>query len=175
MRFLALLVLSCMSLLSAMPTEELTLESSPLSSPHSDFIYIQQAKVAELSLNPNRLGHYILKVSGNDKTLVYFSDKPERIAGTVNLNQFVKMWQNNAKLSEDNPNAVISYVEFHATKEEGAGVDVLQLSNPHYDVAQDAIIFNAKPLHEYEVLTGKFDNVVIIYDGITQAATLRMN
>lgn len=131
-----------------------------------ELIYIQQAKVAELSQNPNRLDTYLLKVSGSDKTLVYFSDKPDRVAGTLSLSQFVKGWQNNSSLQEDQPNAVISYVSFEPAIDAGVGADILQLSNPEYDAGTDTVTFTAKPLHEYEVTTGKFENLVIVYDGV---------
>ncbi len=135
-----------------------------ISSP--EFIYIQQAKGAELTVCPNKIGYYLLKITGNDKTLVYFSDKPDRSAGTLALNQFVKKWQASAEMQENSPNAVISYVDFKAENEEGVGADILQLSEPHYDASTDTITFLAKPLHEYEVMTGKFENIVIVYDGV---------
>lgn len=135
-----------------------------ISSP--EFIYIQQAKGAELTVCPNKIGYYLLKITGNDKTLVYFSDKPDRSAGTLALNQFVKKWQASAEMQENSPNAVISYVDFKAENEEGVGADILQLSEPHYDASTDTITFLAKPLHEYELMTGKFENIVIVYDGV---------
>lgn len=137
---------------------------SPSSNP--EFIYIQQAKGAELTLCPDKIGYYLLKVTGNDKTLVYFSDKPDRSAGTLTLNQFVKKWQASIAMQETNPNAVISYVDFKAEKEDGVGADILQLSDPHYDATTDTVTFLAKPLHEYEIMTGKFENIVIVYDGV---------
>ncbi len=139
---------------------------SETNSTNSELIYIQQAKVAELSHNPNRLGTYLLKVSGSDKTLVYFSDKPDRVAGTLTLSQFVKTWQNSTAVQDNQPNAVISYMEFKATTECGVGADILQLSNPKYDAGTDTVTFEAKPLHEYEIMTGVFENLVIVYDGI---------
>ncbi len=133
---------------------------------NSELIYIQQAKVAELSHNPDRLGYYQLKVSGSDKTLVFFSDKPDRSAGTLTLSQFVKTWQNNSTHLGDSPNAVISYLEFRASTESGVGADILQLSSPQYDPGTNSVTFTAKPLHEYEITTGTFENLVIIYDGV---------
>ena len=137
-----------------------------VNSTNSELIYIQQAKVAELLHNPDRLGTYLLKLSGNDKTLVYFSDKPDRVAGTLTLAQFVKTWQSSTSTQDNQPNAVISYMEFKATTEYGVGADILQLSNPKYDAGTDTVTFVAKPLHEYEIMTGVFENLVIVYDGI---------
>lgn len=132
----------------------------------NELIYIQQAKVAELTTNPNKIGAYLLKVGGSDKTLVYFSDKPERDAGTLSLSQFVKSWQNMPQLKENPPNAVISFVKFKASSESGVGADILQLSNPVYDFSTDTVTFEAAPLHEFEVTTGRFENVVMVFDGI---------
>ena len=133
---------------------------------NSELIYIQQAKVAELSVNPNAIDSYLLKVSGSDKTLVYFSDKPDRLAGTLTLSQFVKTWQHSSSQQEESPNAVISYVEFKASTDSGVGADILQLSNPVYDACSESVTFEARPLHEYEIMTGTFENLVIVYDGI---------
>lgn len=138
----------------------------------NELIYIQQAKVAELSQDPNSLGKYLLKISGSDKTLVYFSDKPNREAGTLTLSQFVKAWQNNGMLKENPPNVVISYVNFKPSSESGVGADVLTLSNPQYDFSSDSVTFNATPLHEFDIMTGKFENVVMVFDGLTQEENL---
>lgn len=137
-----------------------------LSKRENELIYIQQAKVAELTNNPEKIGAYLLKIGGSDKTLVYFSDKPERDAGTLSLSQFVKTWQNTPQLKENPPNAVISFVKFKATSDKGVGADILQLSNPVYDFSTDTVTFEASPLHEFEVTTGRFENVVMVFDGI---------
>ncbi|MCH9632986.1 MAG: hypothetical protein S4CHLAM6_13370 [Chlamydiae bacterium] len=142
------------------------IDAEELNSISSELIYIQQAKVAELSHNPDRPGTYLLRVSGSDKTLVYFSDKPDRVAGTLTLAHFVKTWQNSTALKESLPNAVISYMEFKATTDTGVGADILQLSNPEYNAGTDTVTFVAKPLHEYDIMTGVFENLVIVYDGI---------
>lgn len=138
----------------------------------NELIYIQQAKVANLTQDPNSLGKYLFTIQGSDKTLVYFSDKPDREAGTLSLNQFVKAWQNNGNLKKNPPNVVISYVDFKASSDSGVGVDVLTLSNPVYDFSTDSITFEAVPLHEFDIMTGKFENVVMVFDGVSPENSL---
>lgn len=153
--------------LGAFEANEPNFEETSLNTYDSEMIYIQQAKVAELTCNPNKLGKYLLKVSGSDKTLVYFSDKPNREAGTVTLSQFVKSWENNGELQTSPPNVVISYVNFKSTSEDGVGADVLQLTNPKYNYSEDSVTFEAEPLHEFKIMTGRFENVVMVFDGLS--------
>lgn len=133
----------------------------------ADPIYIQQAKSAELIQDPDHLGKYLLKISGSDKKIVFFADKPTRQAGTLSLAQFLKSWQNNSFVQQPPPNAVISYVKFDPKSACGVTADVLSLSNPRYDLTYDILTFEATPLHEFEILEGKFENIVLVFDGVT--------
>jgi len=62
----------------------------------------------------------------NVPLVVYFSDRPNRIAGHISLEKFVEMWgkgENNFK--DDPPNATLSILDEHGTKNA-----VVEISNP---------------------------------------------
>ena len=60
----------------------------------------------------------------------------------------------------------MSYINFSPKVQTGVSVDVLELYNPKYDEQREIVIFEAKALHDYDVLLGDFEEVVIVYDGL---------
>ena len=129
-------------------------------------IYIQQAKSATLEKSPKGCNYFTLEVFQNEPTVVYFSDKPDRAAGMISLTQFLKVWSNDPNMQSDHPICVMSYVNFTPKVQTGVSVDVLELYNPKYNEEKESVIFEAKSLHDYDVLLGDFEEVVIVYDGL---------
>ncbi len=129
-------------------------------------IYIHPCEKASLVQNPDKDYEYLLKIDVKNQKVVFFTDNPQRDVKSMPIVQFIKKWTLNAAFDGMLPNAVISYMNFKTTSEDGEWADVLQLGSPRYDQGAEEVIFEANPLHEYEISTGDFENVVIVYDGV---------
>lgn len=83
-------------------------------------LFIQNAKSASFDGK-------ILTIFQSDKNIIYFSDRPYRIAGKIKAQQFSKIWNSNKNNSfkKDNPNAAISFYQ----KNGEAGILTAKLSN----------------------------------------------
>lgn len=75
------------------------------------------------------------------RSTLYFSDRPNRVAGHMSLAQFMRTWEQNAKdLQSDPPNAVISILDENGNKDV-----VIEISEPVLDNA--VLTFSAKVLN----------------------------
>ena len=133
----------------------------------TDTLFIQQSSSATLKNNPVEPGKLQLILRGVYPRTVFVTTRSKHSAGTVSLHDFLKVWEENAIQFEDNgPSAVISYLSFKPFVQSGVQTDTLELTNPVYESSSNSIIFTATPQHQAKVKTGRFKNVVIIYDGL---------
>ena len=134
----------------------------------TDTLFIQQASTANLKQDPNAPGQYLLTLRGLYPRIVYVSNESKHIAGVIQLNDFLENWkQNQVLFGEDGPSAIMSYLSFKPNIKSGVTTDVLQLTQPIYERSTNSITFTAKPLHKNKVRTGRFKNVVVVYDGLS--------
>jgi len=85
-----------------------------------DFLFVQSAK----SMNYDK-GKLTLK--GVSPVTIFFSDRPERIAGNMPTSAFVPFWSDGKdSFAKDNPNANVSILE----KDKFAADIVVTLANP---------------------------------------------
>ncbi len=86
----------------------------------ADFLFVQNA--ASMSYANGKL-----KLKGVSPVTVFFSDRPERIAGNMATQAFVPFWSDGKdSFSKDNPNANLSVLE----KDKFNADIVVTLSNP---------------------------------------------
>lgn len=79
----------------------------------ADFLFVQTAKGMSFDKASNRL-----TLLGVSPITVFFSDRPERIAGNMNTSAFVPFWsQGKDSFLSDPPNADISIVEGNALRQ----------------------------------------------------------
>ena len=134
----------------------------------TDTLFIQQAALATLKQNPDLPGLYQLTLKGLYPRIVYISTESKHIAGVIELSDFLENWEENEALfGESGPSAIMSYLSFKPNIQSGVTTDVLELSKPVYDPSSNSITFKAKPNHEKPVKTGRFKNVVLVYDGLS--------
>ncbi|HTR75008.1 MAG TPA: hypothetical protein VMH33_07075 [Solirubrobacterales bacterium] len=69
-----------------------------------------------------------------------FTDRPERVGGSVSLTRFVSSWHKN--FGTDAPNAALEI----AGAPQSRNVVLLELSAPRYDASRRLLTFTAKPL-----------------------------
>lgn len=137
----------------------------------TDTLFIQQATSATLKANPEIPNQYILTLRGIYPRIVFIKNESKHIAGVIQLADFLNNWkENEAVFGDEGPSAIMSYLSFKPTIQSGVETDVLELSHPIYEKASNSIHFTAKPNHNDTVKTGRFKNVVIIYDGINASS-----
>jgi len=74
--------------------------------------------------------------------VVYFRDKPHRVAGMLSLDVFAQGWDKGpGSLRSDPPNATLSYMENGSVKSV-----IVELGNPSVDVDKASITFDTRVL-----------------------------
>lgn len=133
----------------------------------TDTLFIQQASYATLKNNPVEPGKLQLILKGIYPRTIYITTSSKHSAGTISLHEFLRVWEDNAVQFEDSgPSAVMSYLSFKPFIQSGVQTDTLELTNPIYESSSNSIVFTATPQHRENVKTGRFKNVVIVYDGL---------
>lgn len=105
------------------------------------FMFVQTAENGTFSAIPGK-DSYKLVLKGVTPQTVYFSDRPERIAGSVNNRDFLSAI-GFGKLNP--PNAAIVLTE---PKSKDSDVIVVTLENPVYNESTKTLTYEAKPLKD---------------------------
>ena len=129
----ALLLLTVMLLMAACE------KASDNSSEGPQFMFVQTAE--DIMIDPEAMTLRLVNV--NQQTL-YFSDRPQRIAGHLKLNEYLEEWTMKAgkdNLASDPPNATLSVYE---PGNPDNSVVVVEINNPVVEGAD--IIYNYKLL-----------------------------
>ena len=136
---LAVLLAGVMSSMVACAT------TSTTSSPSSDKPQLMFVQIADdVKVDPATSTFRLVKV--NQQTL-YFSDRPVRIAGHINMADYLKEWTSRAgkdNFSADPPNAVLSVYELGQPDNTLAAV---KITNP--------VVDGADLIYSYKVIEGK--------------------
>ena len=109
---------------------------------NAKIMFVQNAQQARFE--PMQPGHYKVILSGVDKKVIWFTDRPVRNAGMVTMEHYIKNWskgQNSFKL--DHPNATL----VGDTDLTGYGKHVsvvLTLAKPHYNPNNHTLSYQAK-------------------------------
>lgn len=107
------------------------------------FMFVQTAESGTFDVQPNGAG-FKLTLRGVSPQTVYFSDRPERVAGGVANKAFL----DGLGFSNENPpNAAIVLTE---PKSADSDVIVVTLANPVYDAVAQTLVYDAKPLKNTE-------------------------
>jgi hypothetical protein len=139
------------------------------------FMFVQTAEGGTFEARPDRSG-FRLTLRGVAPQTVYFSDRPQRIAGGVPNGAFL----DGLGFSDANPpNAAIVLSE---PKSADSDVVVVALTNPAYDAAARTLVYDAKPLEKTdgtglafwtdrrdETLPASFANVSVFVDDCPDA------
>ena len=107
----------------------------------ADLLFVQTAH--DVRLDGEKL---ILK--GISPTVLFFTDRPERIAGTMKNDRYLKLWTEDGKDSflADPPNATLSVFTDNAV-----GELVVTLRNPQFtgdDLTYDISVIKGKPVEK---------------------------
>lgn len=137
--------------------------------PH--FLFSQTASNGTFVPVAGESGTFILTLRGVSPSTTYFSDRPERIAGSLPTSGFIA--DGNVFDAEDPPNAAVVLEEPEAEKKDTV---VAELSDPSYDEGAGTLTYRAKVLgagqgdlehwspHLDEALPRSFDATSVFID-----------
>ncbi len=127
-------------------------ESSPVSSPVATgnklfFLFVQTFEGGSLAPKEGEEGTYVLKLHGGHGHTIAFSDRPDRIVVSVPTQEFL----DGLGFTPDNPpNAALVI-----SPEPGeTDIIVVELLNPQYDEAAQALTYDVKVLDSFESQQG---------------------
>jgi hypothetical protein len=113
------------------------------------FMFVQRAVSGSFVPVPGADGHYILTLNGIDPRTIYFSDRPERIAGEAPTGKFLQ----GLGFSEgDPPNAAIALADGKPEQD----VVVAELRNPLYDPRARTLRYDVAVLQGFPRSSGLF-------------------
>ena len=91
----------------ALPLASATAQTAKEQAKQADFLFVQTAKSMTFDKSTNKL-----TLNGISSTTLFFSDRPERIAGNMKTTAFVPFWSTGKdSFLSDPPNADISILE----------------------------------------------------------------
>jgi len=112
------------------------------------YLFVQTARFATLKPDSRHPGDYILVLHDIPKYVTYFTDRPQRISGLINVIDFLQEWQQNTKdnFTQDAPNVDVRGIKLHWLFHSKDTSIVVSLSNPSYDVGERTMTYTAKPV-----------------------------
>jgi hypothetical protein len=117
---------------------------------NADFLFVQTAR--ELAFDADRSQ---LTLNGISPVTLFFSDRPERIAGNMETARFVPFWSEGTdSFLSDPPNADISIIEDGTLRQV-----VVELRDPMLE--GDALVYTAKVISGEMPVVGKDPSVFI--------------
>ena len=91
----------------ALPLASATAQTAKEQAKQADFLFVQTAKSMSFDKSTNKL-----TLDGVSSTTLFFSDRPERIAGNMKTTAFVPFWSTGKdSFLKDPPNADVSIIE----------------------------------------------------------------
>jgi hypothetical protein len=112
-----------------------------VSEEHYTTIFVQEGDGG--SFVKDESGNYTLTITGMIPYTVYFTDRPARNAGIVEMETFLEGFSFDPN---DPPNALVAIRE----GEEERDMIVVELTDPQYDNTTDTLTYRAKVIADYE-------------------------
>lgn len=134
---------------AALRTEATAQEATPVAEDqHPAFLFVQMAEEGSWTAHPDDPETFLLTLRGIGSQALFFSDRPERIVGTLPTGQFLE----SLGFTPDNPPNAAAVVR---TPEGERDVLVVELFNPVYtrtfaDGEPDTLQYQARVLEVYE-------------------------
>ncbi len=115
------------------------------SSDNAPLLFVQTAKTATLTADAKTPNAYTLTLNDVNPSVLWFTDRPGRAAGSVGIKKFVAAWGNtNDKdnFKVDHPNAALLSVSIEQDDSGKETAPVFTLSQPNYDAAQHRMTYH---------------------------------
>ena len=126
-----------------------------------NYLFLQTASQGNLVKNKDN--SYTLTLEHSPKYVDYFTDRPERKAGMVTLEQFVQLWKSKAiknNFSEVPPNAAIAVKPVGGVPEHF----IAEVTKPTY--SNNTLSYKLKIISSNKVHIGKLVHVNMFFDDI---------
>lgn len=127
----------------------------------SKMLFIQ--KTCQVSLNRDLYSSddYILTITCSEPHVIYFSNQPQRMAGSVEISNFIKVFNHNQMKNADN--SIYASLNLGSFLQDEAFTHPLKLSEVEHDPTNNSISYKVKALNQKNIQIGKYKNCVIIY------------
>ena len=139
----------------------------PASKPKTDYLMVQSAQSANITYN-TKTNTYSVILESVSPFVAFFSDRPDRTAGSMHIDEFLKLWEHKGKNSfwSNPPNA-----DLHATQLQSSSEAVnfpVELTNPVYNAKDKTLSYTAKPLKGANVppSSAKVQHVLLFIDDV---------
>ena len=118
----------------------------------TEFLFVQNFSGATLETKVGEVGVYTLTLTGGMGYTLYFSDRPERVTGTVNTAAFLK----DLGFSPQNPPNAALVVQTNESRTDNEDILVVELLNPGYDAATGTVTYDVRFLGDYSIIDMRF-------------------
>lgn len=103
---------------------------------NTNLLFVVSAKSASIKALPEKPGQFQLTLQGVNPKATYFSDRPKREAGRMDLTTLVRQWQPGQAFAKTPPNASL-----HVEANQKAMTYTIELTQAKYDTESDRLIF----------------------------------
>lgn len=109
-------------------------------------LFVIHAKKGYLKINTSNPDTGTITLMDTDAHTIFFTDRPDRKAGKISMEEFLKEWsQNDNSFAENPPNS--GFVYFEDKKNKYSEVNI-EITNPQYQKAKKRLTFNIRFLEE---------------------------
>ncbi|GAB4188366.1 MAG: hypothetical protein Tsb0015_08250 [Simkaniaceae bacterium] len=109
-------------------------------------LFVIHAKKGHLKINESNPDTGTITLMDTDNHVVFFTDRPDRKAGKISMEEFLNKWsQNGNSFAENPPNAGFIFFE---DKENTYSEVNIELTNPQYQKAEKELAFDIRFLEE---------------------------
>lgn len=139
----------------------------PASNSKAEYLMVQSAQSADITHN-EKTNTYSVILQNVAPFVAYFSERPDRKAGSMHIDEFLKLWEHKGKNSfgANPPNADLHATELLSSSE--AVNFPIELTNPVYNSKNKTLTYTAKPLNGANVLpnSAKVQHVLLFIDDV---------
>ena len=125
----------------------------PSAVPEASLLFVQSFAASTLTPKPGETGVFTLKLSRELGQTLYFSDRPERIVGTMPAQTFLDQ----LGFSASNPPNAALVVATGNNGRDDESVLIVELLNPRYDAVTRSTIYDVHLLSDYGRIGLRFD------------------
>lgn len=129
-------------------------------------LFTQTASSATLDPHQSKQRWYTLTLHDVDPDVLWFSERPNRLSGNLNINDFIKYWNQKTQQSftKSHPNAnLIAINDENGVKTKVSGVFVL--TNPVYDAQNKTLTYNIYSIRGTFNKKASLEHVALFVDG----------
>lgn len=134
----------------------------------TNLLLFQKSDAAKIIPNEGSQNCYNLVLTDTQHNIIYFSDQPARIAGSISVPQFLALWQQNYTQDRFEPNVVIN-----ATIADNNGnkinemTDIAVFSHPVYDQTNNQLSYTVCSISKNKISDfTRLTNVSLFFDPI---------